>query len=106
MYVHWELKKCKDRELATRGKRYRRLGDAWYKMYQLTLKGYEGVHCSFESDWDENWTVDGVNFDCYQDYLQLLEEDGKWYFVCEHRSVDITDTIDYYNEYRIKKETA
>jgi hypothetical protein len=106
MYVHWELKKCKDRELATRGKRYRRIGDAWYKMYQLTLKGYEGVHCSFEPDLKEEWTIYGVKFDRYEDMIHLYEQDGKWYFTGERKRVDITDQIEYYDKYRIKKETA
>ncbi len=105
MIVCWELKKCKDREAATRGKRYKNLGAAWYKMYQLTLKGYEGVHCDFEEN--EAWTVNGVNFEDYHCYVSLQNLDDKWYFAGDSSpSVDITKHIEYYDKYRIKKETA
>jgi hypothetical protein len=108
MIVCWESKRLKDSyepELSkTLGKRYRRLGDAWYKMYQLTLKGYEGVHCDFEEY--EKWHVGGVVFDEWDDGSSLYEDDNKWYFQCERKRVDITDQIEYYDKYRIKKETA
>ena len=108
MIVYWESKRLKDSyepELSkTLGKRYRRLGDAWYKMYQLTLKGYEGVHCDFEEY--EEWHVDGVVFDKWDEGTWLYEDDNKWYFECGRKSVEMTGIIEYYDKYRIKKETA
>ena len=99
MYVCWESKILKEpscpEHSKTLGKRYSRLGNAWYKMYQLTLKGYDGVHCCFEEN--EVWNVDGVKFNYDDDMVWLTEYNNKWYF-CGNKRVDITDEIEYFQK--------
>lgn len=118
MYVCWDSKKridpsCNetynsngDYNRKTLGKRYKRLGDAWYKMWQLHEKDYDGIHVDFEAH--EAWTytdknkkktdIDGEGWWFGQN------ADGSWYMSSEYRCVDITSEIEYFKQYRNKEK--
>jgi hypothetical protein len=122
MYVCWNAKRGKEdwapEQSKLLGKKYTRIGDALYKMYQLYTKGYTGIHLDFEDH--EYWEVDGQYkpLQLQGDGWLLQVDDKKWdpdlddYKSVEpewciindsHQYYDFTQTVKYFQKYRTKK---